>query len=135
MHLGPKVIGNFKPAREDRPRRKTPVEKRPGKHPEYLALIRQLPCCVCGKPAPSEPHHLKCGTRRGGALKAPDNETLPLCHDHHINGVERAGSRNEVAWFQRRGIEQPLTLATALFANRHSLDAMLAVLRAHMGEA
>jgi hypothetical protein len=47
-----------------------------------------LPCCVCGH-WPVEVHHLKRkadGTTYGGAQKAGDDETIPLCKFHHWNG-------------------------------------------------
>ena len=48
--------------------------------PDYLAFIRTLPCCVCGRPGPSDPHHL--GSGAVGA-KASDYRTIPLCREHH----------------------------------------------------
>ena len=124
---------NLKPDREKRPRRKTPAEKRPGKDPQHLANVRKLPCVVCGEPGPSECHHLKQGTNeRGMGLRSSDKWAIPLCHEHHINGVERAGSRNELTWFESFGIA-PLTLAQALWSSRHDLDAMQRILETHRG--
>jgi hypothetical protein len=104
-----------------------------GKEPDYIDKIKQLPCCVpgCTRPAPSEPHHLKCADpTRGKGMKVPDKMTVPLCHEHHINGVERVGSRVEAAWFRERGI-LCLDLAAALYANSHNADSMLSVLLTH----
>ena len=117
---------------EKRKRNKTPVEKRPGKHPEHLANIRWLTCCVANEKCEGaiEAHHLKAMVKRGMGMKSDDKWTVPLCHYHHIRGVEKAGSKNEVSWFQERGVDV-LTLASALWANRHSLDAMAEVLKAH----
>ena len=130
MYLGKPVIGNFKEPREKRKRPKTPAEKRDGKDEVYLAKVRSLPCCVCGTPGPSEVHHLKQGVKRGMAMKSEDRWTIPLCNDHHINGIERAGSKNEVQWFVVRGVDC-LTLAANLWARRHSLEEMGKVLEAH----
>ena len=127
------VLANFKVPREKRTRPKPPAKKRPGNDPAYLKKIRRLKCCVCGVPGPSEVHHLKCTGKRGGALRSPDCDTVPLCHEHHINGVERVSSRLELKWFQSYNIS-PLTLAAALWGSRHDLDAMMAVLSAHVGK-
>ena len=129
----PRLYGNFKTPREKRDRRKTPKEKRPGNDPKYLSLVRQLPCCTCDKDPPSEVHHIKQSGQRGGGMRSPDKFGIPMCHDCHIHGVERVGSKREVAWFKERGIE-PLSLAANLFANRHSLEAMLGVLWANTGK-
>jgi hypothetical protein len=49
--------------------------------PKYLALVRKLPCCFeLGCNGHIEAHHR---TGMGLALKAPDNETMPLCRLHH----------------------------------------------------
>lgn len=124
------VTCNLKPPREKRVKEKSPAEKRAGNAPEYLALVRQLPCCVCGKPGPSEAHHLRATGRRGGAMRSPDRDALPLCASHHRDGVHRVGGKRELAWFKERGID-PLTLADALHFNKHSLDAMSRVLMTH----
>lgn len=133
MYLGPTRIGNFKPKLEKKKRRRTPVEKRDGKDPDYLAKLRQMPCVVCKAPAPSEIHHLKATGERGGALRSGDKWGLPMCHDCHINGVERHGSRREVSWFQHNGID-PLTLANSLWNSRHDLEAMMNILATHRGK-
>lgn len=125
----------LKEKREKRKRQKTPAEKRPGKHPEYLKLIRQLPCCVRNRmcDGPIEAHHLKAGVERGMGMKSEDRWTVPLCNYHHHQGVEKAGTKNEASWFQKRRID-PLTLASSLWANRHDISAMHAVLTAHRKE-
>lgn len=57
-----------------------------GKHPAYLAAVRELPCCICenwGFPqfTPTHAHHTFCG--RYGQAKTPDRQAIPLCHHHH----------------------------------------------------
>lgn len=52
------------------------------KDPEYLAWVRQQPCCVvsCGAYPPSHPHHAGV---RGLGQKAPDATAIPLCGTCH----------------------------------------------------
>ncbi len=104
--------------------------------PGYLEKIRQLSCCIpgCREPPPSHAHHLKCTGERGIGRKSSNRWALPLCYECHINGVERVGSRQEAAWFLTRGI-LCLDLAAALYANAHSLDAMMNVLNIHREKA
>lgn len=130
MHLGPPRIGNFKPPLEKRKRPKSPAEKREGRDEVYKHKVRSLPCCVCGKAPPSEVHHLKCAGGRGMGKRSDDKWGVPMCHEHHVNGVERVGSKNEVAWFRKRGIDC-LSLAAAMYARRHSVEEMGKVLEAH----
>ena len=120
----------LKEKREKRKRQKTPAEKRPGKHPEHLANVRELPCAVCGKAPPSECHHVKTAEGGGMGMRVSDRWVIPLCAEHHCNGVEKAGSKNEVSWFQKRGVDA-LTLASALWANRHDYEQMAKVLHVH----
>ena len=106
--------------------------KREREVPAYLEKIRKLPCCIpsCNERAPSHAHHLKCTGERGIGKKSSNKWAIPLCYECHINGVERVGSRREAAWFRERGI-LCLDLAAALFANSHSLKAMMNVLKRH----
>jgi hypothetical protein len=106
--------------------------RRERQEPGYLEKIRKLPCCIpgCKESPPSHAHHLKCTGERGIGKKSSNKWAVPLCHECHINGVERIGSRQEAAWFRERGI-LCLDLAAALYANSHSLDAMLNVVRTH----
>jgi hypothetical protein len=62
-----------------------PVEQRKPRVPDKdrLALIRQMPCCLCNAPPPSEAAHIRFGHVGGTSLKPPDDLTVPLCHDHH----------------------------------------------------
>ena len=104
--------------------------------PGYLDKIRKLPCCIPGCDAlpPSQAHHLKCTGERGIGKKSSNRWAVPLCSECHMNGVERVGSRQEAAWFRERGI-LCLDLAAALYANAHSLDAMISVLNVHCEKA
>lgn len=110
------------------------AERREGNCKKHLALIRKLPCCVTGKRGPNDPHHLKEGLahERGIGRKATDRWAVPLCRTKHEE-VERIGSRNEQAWFQKHGIADSLELAAALWRNTGDLERMQRVLEAHMG--
>ena len=63
----PHVYGNFK-SRGPKARRRNSerFKSRPGMSEDHLALIRQLPCCVCSRQSPSDPHHLKSHTGERG---------------------------------------------------------------------
>jgi len=70
-----------------------PADPKPSKKPKkvkdgvdkaHLDKVRQMPCIVCGRAGPSDPHHPKgvewgCGT----GLKAPDYTVIPLCRKCH----------------------------------------------------
>jgi len=47
---------------------------------KYIEWIRSLSCCICGYPAPSDPHHSESG---GKGIKGSDYSCLPFCHKHH----------------------------------------------------
>jgi hypothetical protein len=97
----------------------------------HLELIRKLPCCVCGRNPGGQAHHLKLGVAsRGMGMTAPDKFTVPMDEDCHLNGIERAGSKNEYRWFMERGVN-PLDLAAGLWAVTGNLESMLAVMAAH----
>ena len=122
---------NFR-VRKIKTKKPTAEQKREKKEPGYLAKVRKLPCCVCSEPAPSQAHHLKCTGERGIGKKSSNKQTVPLCNECHIHGVERVGSRVEAAWFRDRGI-MCLDLAAALYANSHDIEAMRRVLSMHKG--
>lgn len=68
-------------------KRSAPPKRSPseGGDEAYLAFVRALPCCAptvapCLSPAPQHPHHK---TGAGMAMKARDDETMPLCWVHH----------------------------------------------------
>lgn len=126
-------IGNFKPPRSERKHKNS---ARDGEDKVYLSRLRQLPCVICGNPAPNTVHHLKQTGHRGVALRSPDKFGLPMCmtgfagtNDCH-GQVERIGSRNELAWFRARGIDA-IDLCYALWSSKHSVSAMKKVLLAH----
>lgn len=127
------AIGNFKRSRADRLKEKTrdKHDDREGNSSAHLALIRQLPCCVCGKRPGGQAHHLKATGLRGAGMRSPDKCALPMCEECHLNGVERAGSKNELDWFAKRGI-QALDYAAALWTATGDLGRMFKVALEHM---
>lgn len=84
---------------------------------EYMGLVKQLPCAVCGAPAPSDAHH--CFHGRYGARKASDFDVIPLCKIHHQDGPEAIHNIKET-WAAKHGpdysyIEQTRKLVSELF--------------------
>lgn len=126
------VTPRFRPSRSER-LKKEPKRKREGNDGAYLAKLRGLRCCICGNPPPNTVHHLKATGQRGIGMRSPDKFGVPMCFLQGENcheQIERVGSKNELAWFKRRGIDA-IDLAGALWANRDSLERMRAVLEAH----
>lgn len=64
---------------------------------KHLAAVRARPCCLCGCPGPSDPHHFGA---RGTGIKADDLFAVPLCracHDEwHATARSRGRSRAQV---------------------------------------
>ena len=91
-------------------RRKHP-RIRNGKH---LAFIRTLPCVVCGTYRGVEAAHVKMGnplygkSHPGGAAKADDAFSLPLCMRHH----DEQHGMSEADFWMALDID-PLALALA----------------------
>jgi hypothetical protein len=138
MYLGPRIIGNFRPSPAERMKRK-PKRERDGMDEAYLAKLRQLPCCVCGNPAPNTVHHLRRTGQSGFGLRSPDKFALPMCMEgfsgtNDCHGQVQRKSRHELEWFQRKGIDA-LALCYALYGAKYSVEAMLRVLLAHRGTA
>src|SRR5215469_9157846 len=55
----------------------------PRRSRQHLAFVRQLPCVVCGKAAPSEAAHVRSGLDGAAGLKPSDRYSLSLCSDCH----------------------------------------------------
>jgi hypothetical protein len=126
----PRLYGNFRTERWDRPAHVARYQKRPGMSPYHLELLRLLPCCVTGQNPCGEVHHLKSMIEsRGFGLRSEDRWGVPLSREPH-DLVERVGSRGERAWFLERGID-PHLLAKALWKATGDLDRMRKVLIAH----
>lgn len=45
----------------------------------YLDFVRSLPCCKCGRPGPSDPHHVRSSAHAGIGIKPSDTRSIPLC--------------------------------------------------------
>ena len=126
-------IGNFKPPRKDRGHRQSnAVAERPGMDPKHLENIRRLPCCLTLRTGGVQAHHLKStgAKERGIGIRSTDKWAIPLNADDHINGVERVGARNELKWFEARGIDA-LTLAAALWNARGDFAKMQKIVFEH----
>ena len=88
--------------------------------PAWLALVRKMPCRICGYPR-SDPAHLRTGSRQYGKRqcgmqeKPDDCWVLPLCRTHHDEQHHRG---DELAWWASKGIADPFALAKALYATR-----------------
>lgn len=51
---------------------------------KYLSWVRTLPCAFCGRPGPSEPHHIRnLDGPTGGGTRPSDHFALPACHGCH----------------------------------------------------
>jgi hypothetical protein len=119
-----------KPTRE---KKKRAADRRPGMSPSHLDRVRGLPCCVCECSPRVQAHHLKDtpDKERGMGLRSTDQHALPMCWECH-GEVERIGSKNELAWFDARGIDAR-GLAQALWrASSAKGEKMLEVFRVHM---
>lgn len=140
--FGERVIGNFKPSvsQREKAKRLAPKEKRakrPGNSDAHKLAIQKCPCCIPGcNVVGVEGHHLKHGpaaAERSVGRKATDRWLLPLCHNHHINGVEidAPNAKREPGWFRDRGIDEPIELAAALWAVSPNAAAMTRIILAH----
>lgn len=82
----------------------------PKRNAGHLSYIRTLPCCVCGKRAPSEAAHIRAGTDGGMGVKPSDRFTVPLCPADHRDQHQRG----ESAFWSGCGID-PTGLAEHLW--------------------
>ena len=132
-------LGNFaapgsllKGSVKDRLKKKDVAQHdRPGNDDAYLALLRQMPCCITLRMPGGECHHLKQGTgERGAGLRSTDRWAVPISHEPHMD-CEKQGSRNEHTWFAKHGIADPLGLANALWHAPRDLPTLIKILLAH----
>jgi hypothetical protein len=96
------------PSRRARPRRQGPPAPRikPGRQedPAHLALVRALPCVICGT-TPGEAHHIRDG-QVGAGQKAGDNEAISLCPAHHRTGPDSIHALGTREWQRRFGTQR-----------------------------
>ena len=94
----------------------------------HVKLVKTLPCCACGKPAPNDPHHLMRGVERGTSMTAAGRYTIPLCRQHHTEITPHGDP--EAVLMERYGVDAR-ALAEALWSASPDAGAMQrAVLRA-----
>ena len=102
-------------------------QPRPGDSRAHLAVIRSLPCVVCGGPG-GDPHHLlrvHDGAPKGVGRRNEDKHAVPACRACH-NALHAAG--NDEAYLAERGIDGR-ALAAALWACRLKTDIEAAMRR------
>ena len=63
---------------------------------EYMARVKEKPCCVCGAPPPSEAHHC-----RSGGMARDDFKTIPLCIPCHRG--DKGYHLNKREWEEKNG--------------------------------
>lgn len=59
-------------------------KNKPIRDKKYIEFVRSLPCCVCGYPPPTDPHHYQQKGQGGTGTKVSDYQAVPLCHHHHV---------------------------------------------------
>ena len=77
--------------------------------PRYLAWVRTLPCCVCGRPADSAHHLIGIWGMSGMGLKSPDSMVMPVCDGPggcHAEIHSQAELRNRQPGFLRDTISR-----------------------------
>lgn len=94
------------------------TKKKLGRDPEYLAWIRALPCVICFptlwkmgsdldsissrqsiQDSPTEAAHVG---DRGLSHKSDDQETIPLCEDHHRLGPDAHHQLGKWFWIHHK---------------------------------
>lgn len=98
--------------------------------PDYLALIRALPCLKCGD-GPSEAAHIRAssaahGKRSGMSEKPDDKWTLPLCAGCHRLDKDALHKIGEVPFFYAINLN-PLHVCEQLQKVNRSPEAMRSV--------
>lgn len=112
-------------------------QKRPReKDQTHLKWIGTLRCCVCGRPDVDAAHIRSANSlygkrETGGAEKASDKFTVPLCREHH-DEQHKAG--NELKWWAAKQID-PFGLALALHHASGDDELAEGILRSHMRRA
>lgn len=114
-------------------KKKSKRKSRDGMSKQHLSDLHELPCIITGQYGVNV-HHLKQTGDRGGAMKSADKWGIPLRHDLHMQ-LENAGSKNEIAWFQERGVANVVKLAEMLWEARGDIEAMKRIILMHKGKA
>lgn len=98
----------------------------------HLRWIKTLRCCICGKPDP-DPAHIRTASpvhgkrETGGAEKASDKWTVPLCREHH--DAQHRGEELKFWAFHRI---DPFGLALALHSASGDDEIAEGILRSNM---
>lgn len=105
--------------------------------PNYLAMIRELPCLHCGM-EPSEAAHVRMASaahgKASGIGKRPaDRWSVPLCAEHHRLARDAQHQRGEREFWDALDVN-PLWVAERLYARRGDLVAMRAVVLTAIAE-
>lgn len=83
---------------------------------DHLALIRQLPCLVCGDNTSTQAAHIRYADRSiakpmsGMGRKSDDHFVVPLCGTHHDQQHDHGDERG---WWKDVGID-PVKVAMAM---------------------
>ena len=75
----------------------------------YMLKVKELPCCICGKPGPSDAHHVI--HDRFSTIKATDFAVIPLCKEHHQDGPDAIHNGKET-WREKYGSDHEYIPAT-----------------------
>lgn len=108
-----------------------PVTCEPAEDPDYLALVRLLPCLYCGVEPCGEAAHVRLASaafgKASGLQKKPEDRwALPLCREDHLNARTAQHKRNEAEFWESLGIN-PCLVAEQLYKQREDWIAMHAV--------
>jgi len=68
----------------------------------HMMRVKILPCVICGKPGPSDAHHVFHG--RYGTRKSNDLQVIPLCKAHHQEGPDAIHNGKET-WAEKYGFD------------------------------
>lgn len=80
------------------------IKSKPYRSEKFLNWVREKPCCHCGRPSPSQAHHIiGIGGNRGASLKADDSLTIPLCTKCHTTVHQANGTKqiDQLYYFAR----------------------------------
>lgn len=93
------------------------------KDTSYIAVVRLMPCLICGRPGGIAHHLMRVEPNsRGVAFKNADRWALPLCVEHHDeqfpDSIHRFYPGGEEAWLARKGIDGR-EIARALYMHRN----------------
>jgi hypothetical protein len=87
----------------------------------FLAFLRTLPCCVCGRAPKSEAAHIRMAALElgkanpGMAAKPDDRHAVPLCSWCHRDAPDAQHKGSERAFWDRLEID-PFAVAARLYA-------------------